>query len=116
KTKSFSLSSGSQQLDVVVINDLANSQRAAINQQIQANTIVSIVSKDFLDKLPDQNAAEVVGRLPGVSVQRENGEGQRVVIRGLAPQYNAITVNGERIPSTDLENRSTDMSMFSPEA
>lgn len=58
----------STELGLVVINEFASSQRAAINQQIQSNTIVSIVSKDFLEKLPDQNAAEVVGRLPGVSV------------------------------------------------
>ncbi|UCE07075.1 MAG: TonB-dependent receptor, partial [bacterium] len=65
--------------------------------------------------LPDQNAAESVGRLPGISIQRDAGEGQKVIVRGLSPRFNSITVNGERIPSTDPENRSIDLSMLSPD-
>jgi len=100
--------------DEVVISGQALGQAAAINQQINANTIVNVVSKDKINELPDQNAAEAVGRLPGIAVQRDGGEGQKVVVRGLSPRLNSITVNGERIPSTDAENRSVDLSMISP--
>jgi len=98
--------------EVVVTGQLAG-QQAAINQQINSNTIVSVVSKDKIEELPDQNAAETVGRLPGISVQRNAGEGQKVVVRGLSPRLSSITINGERIPSTDIEDRSVDLSMIS---
>lgn len=100
----------------VVIRAQAIGQMAAINQQINSNTIVNVVSKEKIQELPDQNAAESVGRLAGISIQRNAGEGTKVVVRGLSPRFNSITVNGERIPSTDEENRSVDLSMISTDA
>jgi len=102
--------------DEIVVTAQLLGQAAAINQQISSNTIVNVVSSEKIRELPDQNAAESVGRLPGVAVQREAGEGTKVVIRGLSPKVNSITVNGERIPSTDPEDRSVDLSMISPDA
>lgn len=102
--------------DEVVISAQLEGQQAAINQQINSNTIVNVVSKDRIQELPDQNAAETVGRLPGVAVQRNAGEGTKVIVRGLSPRFNSITVNGERIPSTDAEDRSVDLSMVSTDA
>ncbi len=100
----------------VVVTAQYRGQAAAINQQVTSSTIVNVVSKERIQELPDMNAAEAIGRLPGISVQRDGGEGQKVVIRGLAPKYNSITVNGERIPATDIEDRSVDLSMISPDA
>ena len=97
----------------IVVTAQALGQAAAINQQLGSNTIVNVVSKDRIESLPDQNAAESVGRLPGISVQRDGGEGTKVVVRGLSPKFNSITVNGERIPSTDPADRSVDLSMIS---
>lgn len=79
----------------VVVVGKATGQRAAINPQINSNTIVNVISKEKRQELPDQNAAESMGRLAGVSVYRDTGEGQQVSIRGISPRFNAITVNGE---------------------
>ncbi|MEM9997908.1 MAG: TonB-dependent receptor [Bacteroidota bacterium] len=76
-------------------------QLAAINEQRSSNTLVNVVSEDRIRELPDQNAAESVGRLPGVSLQRDGGEGTKVQIRGLAPNLSSVTINGERIPGTE---------------
>lgn len=102
-------------LQEVVITDQALGQMAAINQQVNSNTIVNVVSKDKIESLPDQNAAESIGRLPGIAIQRDGGEGQKVVVRGLSPRFNAITINGERIPSTDPQDRSVDLTFIAPE-
>lgn len=102
-------------LEAVQITAQAFGQMAAVNQQINSNTIVNVISKERLQELPDQNAAEALGRLAGVAIQRDGGEGQKVVLRGLSPKYNSITVNGERIPSTDGDDRSVDLSMISPD-
>ena len=56
----------------------------AINQQLSSTTIKNIVSKNEIQELPEANAAEAVGRLPGVSLERSGGEGNKVVIRGMA--------------------------------
>lgn len=99
----------------VVVTAQAAGQAAAINQQLASNTIVNIVSSARIQELPDQNAAETTGRLPGVSILRDAGEGQKVVIRGLSPKYNSITVDGDRLPATDLLDRSVDLNMISPD-
>jgi len=99
----------------VVITAQAEGQVAAINKQLRSNTIKNVVSSERIMELPDANAAESIGRLSGVSIQRSGGEGTRVVIRGLSPTYNAITINGDKIPATDLGDRSVDLNMISPE-
>ncbi|MCX6170272.1 MAG: TonB-dependent receptor [Ignavibacteriales bacterium] len=99
----------------VVVTGQLQGQQAAINQQLSSNSIVNIVSKDKIQELPDQNAAEALARLPGISLQRDGGEGQKVIVRGLSPKYNNITINDEKIPSTDEEDRSVDLSSISPD-
>jgi TonB-dependent receptor len=112
----ITLSEGGVLMEEVIIVGQAVGQRAAINNQINSNTIVNVVSKEKLQELPDQNAAESVGRLAGVSVYRDAGEGQQVSIRGISPRFNSITINGERLPSTEQETRSVDLSMISSDA
>lgn len=97
----------------VVVTAQLKGQQAAINQQLTSNSIVNVVSQERIRELPDQNAAEAISRLPGISVQRDGGEAQKVVIRGLAPKFSNITINGEKIASTDLEDRSVDLSSVS---
>ena len=101
--------------DEVTVSAQAEGQVAAINQQIGSNQIVSVVSAARIRELPDANAAESVGRLPGISIQRDAGEGQNVVIRGLSPKYNNVTVNGVALPSTSFSSRATDLSSISSE-
>ncbi len=97
----------------VLVTSQARGQMDAINKQLKAKSIKNIVSSDRIQELPDANAAETVARIPGVSIRREGGEGNKVIIRGLSPKYNKITVNGTNIASTDDENRSADLSMIS---
>ena len=54
---------------------------------------------DGVAQLPDQNAAEAVQRLPGVSVERDQGEGRFVSVRGLGPDLNSVTINGTLVPA-----------------
>jgi TonB-dependent receptor len=111
----MTLTAGGINMQEVVVSGQATGQRAAINQQINSNTIVNVISQEKLQELPDQNAAEAVGRLAGVSVYRDAGEGQRISIRGISPRFNNITINGERLPSTQESDRSVDLSMISPD-
>lgn len=97
----------------VIVQGQAIGQAAAINQQITSNTIMNVVSEEKIQELPDANAAEAIGRLPGVSVLRTGGEANKVVLRGLSDKYSAISIDGVRIASTDVDARGVDLSAIS---
>jgi len=109
----FNLSYTSIEGNEVIVTAQAKGQMDAINKQLNSKSLVNIISSDRIQELPDANAAETVARVPGVSIRREGGEGNKVVIRGLSPKYNNITVNGVKLASTDNNDRSTDLSMIS---
>lgn len=98
----------------VVVSAQASGQMSAINEQLASNTIKNVVSSDRIQDVPDVNAAESVARLPGLSLIRSGGEGQKVAIRGISPQYNVTMVNGVRMQSTDRNDRSVDLNMIAP--
>ncbi len=97
----FKLNVVSIAIEEVVITAQASGQNAAINQQLSSENITNVVSKARIQALPDANAAESIGRLPGISLVRSGGQATQVVIRGLRPQYNSITIEGVTIPSND---------------
>ncbi|MFZ0452584.1 MAG: TonB-dependent receptor [Ignavibacteriaceae bacterium] len=93
----------------VVVTAQAVGQREAINQQLTSNTIINVVSAEKIRELPDDNAATALSRLPGVSLMN----GDQVVIRGIQAKLNQVLVNGIELPSTDLNNRATDLGFIS---
>jgi TonB-dependent receptor len=97
----------------VVITAQVRGQMAAINQQITSNTIVSIISEEKIKELPDANAAEAIGRLPGISILRAGGEANKVILRGLEDKFTSFTIDGVKIPPTDAIGRGVDLSMLS---
>ena len=94
----------------VVVSAQAEGQAAAINRQLSSNTIVNVVSEQKILELPDANAAESIGRLPGVSLLRSGGEANQVVMRGLGPQFSTVTIDGVRMASTDQNDQGIDLS------
>ena len=115
-TMNFQLSQTVIQGQEVVVTAQMRGQVAAMNNQITSNTTVSVVAADRIRELPDVNAAEAIGRLPGISLRRDGGEANQVVIRGMEPKLNLTTVNGIKIPATSTTNRSVDLSMVSSDA
>jgi TonB-dependent receptor len=100
----FTLEPESIEGETVVITGQAEGQVQAINEQLQSVQVKSVVSAARIKELPDANAAESVGRLPGVSLIRTGGEGSQVVIRGLSPQYNQVTIDGVEMSSNVSSN------------
>ncbi len=99
----------------IIVTAQAIGQARAIKEQVNSESIANIVSAARIQELPDVNAAEAISRLPGIAINRSGGEGQKVVIRGMAPKFAAITVNGIRMPSNSGTDRSVDLSLISPE-
>ena len=86
--------------EIIVIGQLKG-QAKALNQQRSSSTIKNIVAADQISRFPDPNVAEALQRVPGVNVERDEGEGRYVFVRGLSPQYTNISINGEQIPSPE---------------
>ena len=84
-------------------------QRAVLARSIaaqdKADNIINVLSSDDIGNLPDKNAAEALARLPGVSVQRDQGEGRYITVRGLGPDLNAVAINGALVPSPEAGRR-----------
>ena len=97
----------------VVVTGQMRGQVAAINQQISSNTIVNVISEEKIQELPDANAAEAIGRLPGVSITRSGGEANKVILRGMSDKFTSVTVDGVKIPPTDADARGVDLSTIS---
>ncbi|MCU7499493.1 MAG: TonB-dependent receptor [Ignavibacteria bacterium] len=111
--ENFSLEPVTVEGQEVVVTGQALGQKQAINQQLAANNILNAVSSARIQELPDANAAESIARLPGISVLREGGEGNQVIVRGLAPKYNQITIDGVQMSTSSPNDRSADLSMVS---
>lgn len=92
--------------EVTVTAPLLQGQAKALSQQQNANNILNVVSADQIGAFPDSNAAEAVQRVPGVSIERDQGEGRYVLIRGTEARLNSMLINGERIPSPEGDIRS----------
>ena len=90
--------------DVVVTGQRA-AQRAAIDMKRNADSVTEMIVADDVGKLPDQNVAEAVKRLPGLSVANDQGEGRYVIIRGVNPNLVNVTVNGNTQPAPEPDGR-----------
>jgi len=115
KTIEILMSDAYNALGEVVVSAQRMGQNAAINQRLNSDALVNVVSKDAIRELPDVTAAEAIGRLSGVSLTRNGGEGAKVLLRGLDASFTNVSINGIKQPSTDNNDRSVDLSNISPE-
>lgn len=89
----------------VTINVNRYGQAKALNEQKNADNIRNVISSDQIGRFPDQNVAEALQRVPGITITRDQGEGRFVQIRGTNPNLNSISINGEQIPSPEGDAR-----------
>lgn len=102
-------------LEELLVRGQRSGQANAINKQRMADGITSVVSADAIGQFPDQNAAESLQRLPGLSIERDQGEGRFVGIRGIDPNLNNVTINGLNIPSPEGGVRSVALDVIPSE-
>ncbi|MGW8811080.1 TonB-dependent receptor plug domain-containing protein, partial [Bacillus velezensis] len=89
-----------------MVGSIVSGEKQALDAQREASNLMNVVSADGIGKLPDHNAAEAVQRVPGVSIERDQGEGRFVAVRGLPAQWNSTTLNGDRLPTAEEETTS----------
>jgi TonB-dependent receptor len=102
----MAISSANQQ---VVVSASLEGDAAAINEQRTSANILDVQTDTQIQSLPNQNVADAIGRMPGVTLQRNEGEGQYVQIRGTEPRLSNTTVDGVVVPGPDPEVRQVDL-------
>lgn len=107
------LTSKSVQLeDVTIVGYGTSGQARALNTQKNNINITNVVSTDQIGKFPDANVGDAIKRIPGVTMQVDQGEARNIIVRGLSPQLNSVTLNGSRIPSAEGDNRNVQMDLI----
>jgi TonB-dependent receptor len=90
---------------LVVAHRMGETQAVAFDRQKDAANLVTVLPGDVIRALPNYNAAEAAGRMPDVSLERDEGEGKFVQIRGTEPRLSNVTVDGVHLPGTERGNR-----------
>jgi iron complex outermembrane recepter protein len=96
-------SDSSDSLQEVVVTGIRHSLSSAADRKRDAETVMDAITSEDLGKFPDANVAESLQRIPGVSIDRNNGEGQFVTVRGLGPQFNTVLFNGRTLASASKD-------------
>ncbi|OLI58668.1 TonB-dependent receptor [Xanthomonas oryzae pv. oryzae] len=114
--------SATTQLDTITVTGYRASLEKSQSVKRAANSIVDAISAEDIGKFPDTNAAESLAHIPGISVDRQFGEGEKVSINGTDPALNRVLLNGQTIASgdwggnpTDTSGRTFNYTLLSPE-
>ncbi len=105
------LQMGSVKEEVIVRGEREHGEIEAINRERTADTIIEVLPAEVITSLPNTNVADALGRLPGVSLERDEGEGKYVQIRGTEPRLSNVTINGVHVssPERDVRNVKLDI-------
>ncbi len=85
--------------EAIIVTGIRSSLRSAASIKKNSLSIVDAISSEDLGKFPDTNVAESLQRIPGVAIDRSNGEGRFVTVRGFGPAFNTVLVNGRTFAS-----------------
>jgi TonB-dependent receptor len=110
---SLVLEPGTEKLgEIIILGDRLRGQAKAINTQKSNQNITNVISSDQVGRFPDANIGDALKRIPGITMQNDQGEARNIIIRGLAPALNSVTLNGNRIPSAEGDNRNVQMDLI----
>src|SRR5713101_4312499 len=86
---------------VIVPGERERGEVEAINREMNAENILQVLPAEVITSLPNTNIADAVGRLPSVSLERDEGEGKYVQVRGTEPRLTNLTLDGVHVPSPE---------------
>lgn len=86
----------------IVVSGIRASLQKSLSLKRDTLGVVDAISAEDIGKFPDTNLAESLQRITGVSIDRQNGEGQRVTVRGFGPDFNLVLLNGRQMPASGL--------------
>lgn len=94
--------------EIVVSGSIYEAQQAAVGEKREAINVTDIASSDSMGRFPDENAAAALARLPGVAVQRDQGQARYIQVRGAPNRWTTVSIDG--IPQTGVDEGGTSRS------
>jgi len=110
------VSTGASTLDRVEVRATRDAQALALNQQRSSTNYRNVVSSDLLGRFPDINIAESTQRIAGVSIERDQGEGRYVTVRGAPLEFTSVSVDGVQIAAPNPGQRAVELDTIPPDA
>jgi len=95
------LTPASQNLEVLVTAERPSAEAEEVNRERNADNVVQVLTADVIRSLPNANMADALGRLPSVTIERDEGEGKYVQVRGTEPRLTNTTIDGINVPSPE---------------
>ncbi|MFC0250968.1 TonB-dependent receptor [Massilia consociata] len=92
-------------VQTVVVTGLRASLESSMNLKRNAQGFVDGIVAEDIGKFPDTNLAESLQRISGVSIDRTIGEGSKITVRGVGPDFNLVLLNGRQMPTSSLGDR-----------
>jgi TonB-dependent receptor len=86
---------------IVVTSERGHGEAAALNEQRESDNILQVLPVDVITSLPNTNIADAVGRLPSVTLERDEGEGKYIQVRGAEPRYSNVTIDGVEVAAPE---------------
>lgn len=104
-------------VDEIVVTGFRGSLERALEIKRRSNAVVDSIVAEDIAKFPDNNLAESLQRVPGVTITRAGGEGQSISVRGLGPDFTRVRINGIEAQATTGSNRGRgfDFNVFASE-
>lgn len=96
-------------LDRVHVRASRDAQALALNQQRSSTNYKNVVSADLLGQFPDNNIAESTQRIPGVSIERDQGEGRYVTVRGAPKEFTTVSLDGVQLANPAYDTRGVEL-------
>ncbi len=97
----FKMEVGSMVQEVIVTAERARGETEAINRSRMADNLLQVLPAEVITSLPNANVADALGRLPSVTLERIEGEGVYIQVRGTEPRLTNVTINGISTPSPE---------------
>lgn len=104
-----------ENIEVISVTGIRGSLIKSMDVKRSSSGVVDSISAEDIGKFPDTNLAESLQRISGVSIDRVNGEGSKVTVRGFGPDFNLVTLNGRQMPVT-TGSRSFDFANIASES
>ncbi|MBV8501961.1 MAG: TonB-dependent receptor [Paucibacter sp.] len=104
-------------LETVVVTGIRQSLETSLNLKRESRGMVDGIVAEDIGKFPDTNLAESMQRIAGVSIDRNSsGEGSKVTVRGVGPEFNMVLLNGRQMPTSSGGARAFDFANLSSDA
>jgi TonB-dependent receptor len=110
------------EIETIIVTGIRGSLTSSMNMKREGQGVVDGIVAEDIGKFPDTNLAESLQRISGVSIDRSIGEGSRITVRGVGPDYNLVLLNGRQMPGASIgdtfasNSRSFDFANLASEA